>query len=40
LARDGVFKAVNEIGLVDIKYIKEATGIQFGGCKGRRQKRV
>lgn len=39
LARDGVFKAVNEIGLVDIKYIKEATGIQFGWCKGKRQKR-
>jgi len=33
LARDGVFKAINEIGLIDIKYIKEDTGIQFGGCK-------
>ena len=40
LARDGVFKAVNEIGLIDIKCIKEATGIQFGGCKGKRPKRV
>jgi ribosomal protein S11 len=33
LARDGVFKAINEIGLIDIKYIKENTAIQFGGCK-------
>ncbi len=40
LARDGVFKAINEIGLVDIKYIKENTALQFGGCKWRRQKRV
>lgn len=40
LARDGVFKAINEIWLVDIKYIKEATAIQFWGCKGKRQKRV
>lgn len=39
LARDGVFKAVNEIGLVDISYIKEATALQFGWCKGKRQKR-
>lgn len=30
LARDGVFKAINEIGLIDIKYIKEATPLQFG----------
>ncbi|MFA7717153.1 MAG: 30S ribosomal protein S11 [Candidatus Absconditabacterales bacterium] len=40
LARDGVFKAINEIGLIDIKYIKEATPLQFGGCKGERPKRV
>lgn len=40
LARDGVFKAINEIGLIDIKYIKENTAIQFGGCKGKRQKRI
>ncbi|MFA5747690.1 MAG: 30S ribosomal protein S11 [Candidatus Absconditabacterales bacterium] len=40
LARDGVFKAINEIGLIDIKYIKEATSIQFGGCKGKRPKRI
>lgn len=33
LARDGIFKAINEIGLIDIKYIKEDTAIQFGGCK-------
>ncbi len=40
LARDGVFKAINEIGLIDIQYIKEDTGIQFWGCKGKRKKRV
>jgi len=40
LARDGVFKGINEIGLIDIKYIKEDTAIQFGGCKWRRKKRV
>ena len=40
LARDGVFKAVNEIGLIDIKYINENTAIQFGWCKGRRKKRI
>lgn len=40
LARDGVFKGINEIGLIDIKYIKEDTAIQFGGCKWKRQKRV
>lgn len=39
LARDWVFKAVNEIGLIDIQYIKEDTALQFGGCKGKRQKR-
>jgi len=40
LARDGVFKAINEIGLIDIKYIKENTAIQFGGCKWKRKKRI
>lgn len=40
LARDGVFKAINEIGLVDVKYIKDITPIQFGGCKGERPKKV
>lgn len=39
MARDGVFKAINEIGVVDIAYIKEDTPIQFGGCKGKRPKR-
>jgi hypothetical protein len=33
MARDGVFKAVNEIGLIDLLYIKETTPIQFGGVK-------
>ena len=40
LARDGVFKAINEIWLIDIKYIKENTPLQFGGCKWKRKKRV
>lgn len=40
LARDGVFKAINEIWLIDIQYIKENTAIQFGGCKWKRQKRI
>ncbi len=39
MARDGVFKAINEIGLIDLLYIKEATPIQFGWCKGKRPKR-
>ena len=39
LGREGVFKAINEIGLIDIKYIKEETPIQFGGVKGIRPKR-
>jgi len=25
--------------VIDIAYIKEQTGIQFGGCKGERPKR-
>jgi ribosomal protein S11 len=29
MARDGIFKAINEIGVIDILYIKEDTGIQF-----------
>lgn len=40
MARDGVFKAVNDLGLIDILYIKEATPLQFGGCKGIRPKRM
>ncbi len=39
MARDGVFKAINEIWLIDLLYIKEATPIQFWGCKGKRPKR-
>lgn len=39
MARDGVFKAINEIGLIDLLYIKEATSIQFGWCKWVRPKR-
>ena len=39
MARDGVFKAINEIGLIDVLYIKEETPIQFGWCKGKRPKR-
>lgn len=39
MARDGVFKAINEIWLIDLLYIKEATPVQFGGCKGKRPKR-
>ena len=39
MAREGVFKAVTEIGVIDVTYIKEETGIQFGGCKGERPKR-
>lgn len=39
MARDWVFKAVNEIWTVEISYIKEATPIQFGWCKRKRPKR-
>lgn len=39
LWRDWSFKAINDVGGVDILWIKEATPIQFGGCKGKRQKR-
>ncbi len=40
MARDGVFKAINDLGLIDILYIKEATPLQFGGCRGYRPKRM
>jgi len=30
MSRDGIFKAINEIGVVDISYIQENTPIQFG----------
>ena len=39
MARDWVFKAINEIWVIDIQYIREETPIQFGGCKGLRPKR-
>ena len=39
MARDGVFKAINEIWMIDNMYIKEETPIQFGWCKGKRPKR-
>lgn len=39
LWRDWAFKAINDIGWIDILFIKEATWIQFGGCKGKRPKR-
>jgi small subunit ribosomal protein S11 len=39
LGRDWVFKAINDLGWVDILYIRENTGIQFGGCKWVRPKR-
>ena len=37
--REWVFKAINELGLVEIMYITEKTPIQFGWCKGKRPKR-
>lgn len=39
MARDGVFKWINEIWLIDLLYIKEETPIQFGGVKWVRPKR-
>ena len=39
MAREGVFKAITEIWVIDIEYIKEETGIQFWWCKGERPKR-
>lgn len=39
MSRDGIFKAINEIGIVDVLYITENTGIQFGWVKGTRPKR-
>ncbi|UFX82854.1 30S ribosomal protein S11 [Candidatus Absconditicoccus praedator] len=39
MGRDGVFKAINDLGGVSINYIQEKTPIQFGGCKGVRPKR-
>ncbi len=39
MARDWVFKAINEVGLIDIMYIRDETPVQFGGCKWKRPKR-
>lgn len=39
LSRDGVFKAINDLGNIDITFIREATPIQFGWCKWKRQRR-
>ena len=39
LARDWVFKAINELGWIDILFIREKTPIQFWGCKGVRPRR-
>ena len=39
MAREGVFKAINETGLVEIDYIHERTPIQFWWCKRARPKR-
>ncbi len=39
MARDGVFKGINDLGTVDISYITENTPVQFGGTKGKRPKR-
>ena len=39
MGREGVFKAINETGIVEITYIQEKTPIQFGGCRGKRPKR-
>jgi len=40
MSRDGVFKAVNDSGNVEITSIKEVTPIQFGWCKWKRQRRI
>ena len=39
LGRDGVWKAINEVWGIDIKYITEATPLQYGWCLGKRPKR-
>jgi small subunit ribosomal protein S11 len=40
LGRDGVFKAINDLGGIDIMWIREDTPIQFGGCKRPRPRRT
>ncbi len=37
--RDGSFKWINDVGWIDIMWIKEATPIQHGWCKRKRRKR-
>ena len=39
LARDWVFKAINDVWWVEISYIREETPVQFGWCKWVRPKR-
>lgn len=39
LWRDWAFKWINDVWGIDILWIKEATPIQFGWCKWKRQKR-
>lgn len=40
LWRDWVFKAINDLGWIDIMWIREATPIQFGWCKRSRPRRT
>jgi ribosomal protein S11 len=40
LGRDWVFKAINDLGGIEINFIKEATPIQFGWCKRYRPRRI
>jgi len=40
LGREGVFKAINDLGGIDIVFIREDTPIQFGGPRRRRPKRT
>lgn len=39
LGREGFYKAINEVGGIEIMYITENTPIQFGGVKWIRPKR-
>lgn len=39
LGREGVFKAINDTGNIEIEYIKENTPLQHGWCKRKRPKR-
>ncbi len=40
LWRDGVFKAINDLGWIDIMWIREDTPIQFWWCKRSRPRRT